>query len=127
MPHPGTRGPSALRPVSAHGPRIPATPTSIGVRLAPHTARPAASSAADRPLQESLACGGLWGDGLWGGGLWWLVGGGLWGGTCQLKTHRDSAGVRVINVKDGDKLAAVSPIKDEGEGEAEEAIEDAAD
>ncbi|BAM02615.1 DNA gyrase subunit A [Phycisphaera mikurensis] len=36
------------------------------------------------------------------------------------QTHRDSAGVRVINVKDGDKLAAVSPIKDEGE--AEEAV-----
>lgn len=34
------------------------------------------------------------------------------------QTHRDSAGVRVINVKDGDKLAAVSPIKDDGEDDA---------
>ena len=39
------------------------------------------------------------------------------------QTHRDSAGVRVINVKDGDKLAAVSPIKDDGE--AEEAVAEA--
>ena len=37
------------------------------------------------------------------------------------RTHRDSAGVRVINVKDGDKLAAVSPIQDEAAGEAEDA------
>ncbi len=33
------------------------------------------------------------------------------------QTHRDSAGVRVISVKDGDTLAAIAPIRDDGESE----------
>ncbi|MEM7577012.1 MAG: DNA gyrase subunit A [Planctomycetota bacterium] len=32
------------------------------------------------------------------------------------QTHRDSAGVRVIGVKDGDTLASVAPVRDDAEG-----------
>ncbi|MEM8781966.1 MAG: DNA gyrase subunit A [Planctomycetota bacterium] len=35
------------------------------------------------------------------------------------QTHRDSAGVRVIGVKDGDTLASVAPVRDDGDPEAD--------
>ncbi|MEM1027276.1 MAG: DNA gyrase subunit A [Planctomycetota bacterium] len=34
------------------------------------------------------------------------------------QTHRDSAGVRVIGVKDGDTLASVAPVRDDGDEDA---------
>ena len=35
------------------------------------------------------------------------------------QTHRNSSGVRVISLKDGDKLTAVAPVRDAGGDDAE--------